>query len=181
MKRIIITIVIVILGIGCGFGAFFMLRTGTDIKQQELEKAELIGLEDIKIEKGSELPDTIYHIQGNTNVTKAEVDVTAVDTSKVGTYPIKYTYYDKNKKKYNQTIKCTIYEKKEHGIARYSATLFADRENRLANAANSTQKTIPPQTGDGEKILILSVLLGTSITAICVCIYKLLKKGEDRI
>ena len=32
--------------------------------------------------------------------------------------------------------------KKAHGIARYSATLFADRENRLANAANSTQKTI---------------------------------------
>ena len=172
MKRIIITIVIVTLGIGCGFGAFFMLRTGTDIKQQELEKAELIGLEDIKIERGNELPDTIYHIQGNTNVTKAEVDVTAVDTSKVGTYPIKYTYYDKNKKKYNQTIKCTIYEKKE--------VVKQDTKEKEVIQENSTQKTIPPQTGDGEKILILSVLLGTSITAICVCIYKL-KKGEDRI
>ena len=173
MKRIIITIVIVILGIGCGFGAFFSLRTGTDIKQQELEKAELIGLEDIKIERGSDLPDTIYHIQGNTNVTKAEVDVTAVDTSKVGTYPIQYTYYDKNKKKYNQTIKCTVYEKKE--------VVKQDTKEKEAIQENSTQKTIPPQTGDGEKILILSVLLGTSITAICVCIYKLLKKGEDRI
>ena len=173
MKRIIITIVIVILGIGCGFGAFFMLRTGTDIKQQELEKAELIGLEDIKIERGNELPDTIYHIQGNTNVTKAEVDVTAVDTSKVGTYPIKYTYYDKNKKKYNQTIKCTVYEKKE--------VVKQDIKEKEVIQENSIQKTIPPQTGDGEKILILSVLLGTSLTAICVCIYKLLKKGEDRI
>ena len=105
-------------------------------------------------------------------MTKAEVDVTTVDTSKVGTYPIKYTYYDKNKKKYNQTIKCTVYEKKE--------VVKQDTKEKEVIQENSTQKTIPPQTGDGEKILILSVLLGTSITAICVCIYKL-KKGEDRI
>lgn len=98
MKRLLITITLFLLGIGCGFGAFFMLKTGTEIKQEELEKAELVDLEDIRIEKGSALPDEIYHIHGNENVTKAEVDVTSVNTSVAGIYPIKYTYYDKKKK-----------------------------------------------------------------------------------
>ena len=40
MKRLLITITLFLLGIGCGFGAFFMLKTGTEIKQEELEKAE---------------------------------------------------------------------------------------------------------------------------------------------
>ena len=34
MKRLLITIILFLLGIGCGFGAFFMLKTGTDIKQE---------------------------------------------------------------------------------------------------------------------------------------------------
>ena len=37
MKRLLITITLFLLGIGCGFGAFFMLKTGTEIKQEELE------------------------------------------------------------------------------------------------------------------------------------------------
>ena len=49
MKRLLITIILFLLGIGCGFGAFFMIKTGIDIKQEELEKAELVDLEDIKI------------------------------------------------------------------------------------------------------------------------------------
>lgn len=173
MKRIIITIVIFLFGIGCGFGAFFMLKTGTDMKQEEISKAELIGLEDIRIEKGSKLPDEIYHIKGNENVTNAEVDVTAVDTSTVGTYPIKYTYYDKNKKQYSKTINCTVYEKE----------VKQDTEEKKDIQDKNTQEYVPPKTGDEGKIFILSVLIGTSVSAICICIYTLRKnrKGEDGI
>mgnify|MGYP003172750687 CR=1 FL=1 len=36
MKRVIITILIFLFGIGCGFGAFFMLKTGGNMKKEEL-------------------------------------------------------------------------------------------------------------------------------------------------
>lgn len=173
MKRIGITIAIVLLGIGCGFGAFFMLRTGTDMKKAELEKAELIGLEDIKVEKGSELPDEIYHVEGNENVEKADIDTTAVDTSTVGTYPIKYIYYDKNKKRNSTTINCIVYEKEIKQDT--NAKKDIQRENK--------QAYVPPKTGESTEIFILSILIGTSLAAICTCVYRLRKnkKGEEGI
>lgn len=173
MKRLLITIILFLLGIGCGFGAFFMLKTGTDIKQEELEKAELVDLEDIKIEKESALPDKIYHIQGNENVTKVEVDVTSVNTSVAGTYPIKYTYYDKKKKKYSTSIHCIVYEND-----RNKAT---DKKEVIQN--NNTQEYVPPKTGEEQDVFILSVLLGISAASIGVCVYTLRKnrKGADRI
>ena len=146
MKRLLITITLFLLGIGCGFGAFFMLKTGTEIKQEELEKAELVDLEDIRIEKGSALPDEIYHIHGNENVTKAEVDVTSVNTSVAGIYPIKYTYYDKKKKKYSTSIQCIVYEND-----RKKAT---DKKEVIQD--NSTQEYIPPKTGEEHELFILS-------------------------
>lgn len=173
MKRLLITITLFLLGIGCGFGAFFMLKTGTEIKQEELEKAELVDLEDIRIEKGSALPDEIYHIHGNENVTKAEVDVTSVNTSVAGIYPIKYTYYDKKKKKYSTSIQCIVYEND-----RKKAT---DKKEVMQD--NSTQEYIPPKTGEEHELFILSFLLGISVVSIGVCGYTLGKnrKGADRI
>ena len=40
MKRVIITILIFLFGIGCGFGAFFMLKTGGDMKREELKSVQ---------------------------------------------------------------------------------------------------------------------------------------------
>ena len=157
MKRLLITITLFLLGIGCGFGAFFMLKTGTEIKQEELEKAELVDLEDIRIEKGSALPDEIYHIHGNENVTKAEVDVTSVNTSVAGIYPIQCIVYENDRKK------------------------ATDKKEVIQD--NSTQEYIPPKTGEEHELFILSFLLGISVVSIGVCGYTLGKnrKGADRI
>lgn len=38
MKRVIITILIFLFGIGCGFGAFFMLKTGGTIYRIKMKK-----------------------------------------------------------------------------------------------------------------------------------------------
>ena len=43
MKRVIITILIFLFGIGCGFGAFFMLKTGGDMKREELKSVPNLG------------------------------------------------------------------------------------------------------------------------------------------
>ena len=40
MKRVIITILIFLFGIGCGFGAFFMLKTGGNMKKEELKSVQ---------------------------------------------------------------------------------------------------------------------------------------------
>ena len=40
MKRVIITILIFLFGIGCGFGAFFMLKTGGNMKKEEVKSVQ---------------------------------------------------------------------------------------------------------------------------------------------
>lgn len=46
MKRVIITILIFLFGIGCGFGAFFMLKTGGNMKKEEPKNSEQVKEKD---------------------------------------------------------------------------------------------------------------------------------------
>ena len=50
MKRVIITILIFLFGIGCGFGAFFMLKTGGDMKREELKSVQNLEVQEVEKE-----------------------------------------------------------------------------------------------------------------------------------
>lgn len=50
MKRVIITILIFLFGIGCGFGAFFMLKTGGDMKREELKSVQKLEAQEVEKE-----------------------------------------------------------------------------------------------------------------------------------
>ena len=70
MKRVIITILIFLFGIGCGFGAFFMLKTGGNMKKEELKSVQRLevpktGTKASKKQKKKEEPknsEQVYRI-----------------------------------------------------------------------------------------------------------------------
>ena len=54
MKRVIITILIFLFGIGCGFGAFFMLKTGGNMKKEELKSVQRLEVPKTKTKASKE-------------------------------------------------------------------------------------------------------------------------------
>ena len=54
MKRVIITILIFLFGIGCGFGAFFMLKTGGNMKKEELKSVQRLEVSETETKASKE-------------------------------------------------------------------------------------------------------------------------------
>lgn len=54
MKRVIITILIFLFGIGCGFGAFFMLKTGGNMKKEELKSVQRLEVPETETKASKE-------------------------------------------------------------------------------------------------------------------------------
>lgn len=175
-------IMLVLLGIGLGVGAFFILKKGTEIKKQEEEKVILTGLEDIEIEAGEELPQSLYEVLGNEKVAKVMVDTAKVDTTTAGKYPITYVYLDTDGNEYEKTIQCVVTEKED--VPNFGTQEMEEEQTGLqeeiqehtsVNPANSV-----PKTADFENLLFYSILAGVSFFTVCCGIAKK-KKGVGKL
>ena len=168
---------LVLLGIGLGVGAFFVLKKGTEIKKQEEEKVILTGLEDIEIEEGEELPQSLYKVLGNEKVAKVMVDTAKVDTTTAGKYPITYVYLDTDGNEYEKTIQCVVTKKKEVLSEKKPQTNSKEeiQEYALENCVESV-----PKTADLENLLFYSILTGVSFVTVCCGIAKK-KKGVGKL
>lgn len=168
-------IMLVLLSIGLGVGAFFILKKGTEIKKQEKEKVILTGLEDIEIEEGEELPQSLYEVLGNEKVAKVMVDTAKVDTTTAGKYPITYVYLDTDGNEYEKTIQCVV-TKKEVVLSEEEQDLQEEiQEHTSVNPVGSV-----PKTADLENLLFYSILAGVSFVTVCCCIAKK-KKGVGKL
>lgn len=164
---------LVLLGIGLGVGAFFVLKKGTEIKKQEEEKVILTGLEDIEIEEGEELPQSLYKVLGNEKVAKVMVDTAKVDTTTAGKYPITYVYLDTDGNEYEKTIQCIV-TKKEDVLSEEQDLQEETQEHTSENPVGSV-----PKTADLENLLFYSMLTGVSFVTVCGIAKK--KKGVGKL
>lgn len=94
----------------CGIGAVLLLNKGNEAKRAEDHTPKIQGLKDITIQAGEKLPDTIKEISANAAVQDVTVDISRVDATKPGEYPITYIYADAEGKEYKKEITCTVAE-----------------------------------------------------------------------
>ena len=87
MKRVIITILIFLFGIGCGFGAFFMLKTGGNMKKEELKSVQRLEVPKTKTKASNEQvkeKDDVQNFGTQEEETKAVEEILSGPAPKTG-------------------------------------------------------------------------------------------------
>jgi len=186
LKKWIISIFFLMLCAGCGIGAFFFFRQGTDTVQAEREKAmqpKLVGLSDITIQAGASLPESVSRVKATESVRKLSVDTTKVQTHIPGIYPIYYSYSGNDGKKYQEEIKCRVEEEKnvpkldtqDEKIVPESGT---QEEEVVPESDKLNESHLPisnfgaPKTGDTGKMILQVILIVFSSAAIGVILHR---------
>lgn len=169
MKKLIMSVCLLLLCGICGAGAFFFLQKGeTQHKQDKKPVPELIGLEDIIIQEGESLPESLKDVQATETVKEVQVDVSKVQPDRAGTYPIVYTYIDTEGKKHKKEIQCVVEPKKKN--VPESGTNVKKEENVPDSGTNIKKEELegqkPPKTGDSMKLLIYTILGAISAAVI---------------
>lgn len=183
MKKIIIGGLVLVFVL-CGIGSFFFLHKGSETKEKEIATPKLYGVEDITVQKGEELPETIQNVSANAAVKDVMVDISRVNTAKAGTYPITYTYTDTKGKEHHQEVMCTVTEPEEKELsAEKESKVLADEKLQEGSnpemskgIENEKELTPVPKTGDHDwKIpvyLVLLMLSSATIASVCYVMHK---------
>lgn len=155
------TLLLIALCAIAGIGAFFMFRKGAQEKEEQEQKAELIGLTDITIQEGESLPGSVSEVRGTWTVKEVRVDASEVNVRKPGKYPIIYHYTDISGKEHQEEILCTVEEKpeEEEGAAKQ------EEEEGVSEIAAA-------KTGDESRIMLLAGMAGASLAVICLMAVK---------
>lgn len=165
MKKIIISILLIMLCAGCGIGAFFFLRKGNlQYEQEQNSGPELKGLSDIVIEEGGMLPDSVYCVKAARTVKDLEIDVSLVDTEEPGAYPIYYTYAGSDGKRHKEEIQCTV--RGREGQETADRTGDVPESGTLGKMPETDIDGVLPKTGDEGRMLLLAAIAALSLAAV---------------
>lgn len=172
VKRIIRVCVLCLLLAASAAGAVFFLREGV----RKAEKPELSGARDFTIEAGGRLPDLKEGLEAR-NVETVTVDVSQVDTSTAGVYPIMYHYVSTSGKTYQKKVTCTVVEP-EAPVAGPEEDQDKNTEQENSTAAGEIPAAAA-KTGEVQALAVWAVSCGVAGTVACICLAR--RKTERRI